>query len=49
WDFHTNALSETVILTNGLGQAYTPTVIGVDGTSYAIGNGILFAVGAASP
>ncbi len=45
WDFQTNSLSEQVTLTEGLGEAYTPTIIGVDGTVYAINNGILFAVG----
>jgi hypothetical protein len=33
-----------VNLTSGVGEAYTPTVIGVDGTVYAINNAILFAV-----
>jgi hypothetical protein len=45
WDFRTNTLSEKMVLTPGLGEAYTPTVIGVDGTVYAINNAILFAVG----
>jgi hypothetical protein len=45
WDLTTNTLSETVVLTAGLGEAYTPTVIGVDGHVYAINNAILFAVG----
>ncbi len=45
WDFHTNTLNDAVTITTGLGQAYTPTVIGVDGTIFAIGNGILFAIG----
>lgn len=45
WDFKTNTLSEKMVLTSGLGEAYTPTVIGVDGTVYAINNAILFAVG----
>jgi hypothetical protein len=45
WDLSTNTLSESVVLTPGLGEAYTPTVIGVDGTAYAINNGTLFAVG----
>ncbi len=47
WDFTTNTLSQSIVLTDGLGEAYTPTFIGVDGTVYAIANGILFAIGAA--
>jgi hypothetical protein len=38
-------LSESVTLTSGIGEAYTPTAIGVDGTVYAINDAILFAVG----
>ena len=45
WDLTTNTLSQTVVLTAGLGEAYTPTAIGADGTVYAINNAILFAVG----
>jgi hypothetical protein len=45
WDFTTNTLSEKIVLTAGLGEAYTPTVVGVDGTVYAINNATLFAVG----
>lgn len=45
WDLTTNTLSQTMVLTTGLGEAYTPTAIGVDGTVYAINNAILFAVG----
>ena len=45
WDLTSNTLSQTMVLTSGLGEAYTPTVIGVDGTVYAINNAILFAVG----
>jgi hypothetical protein len=45
WDLTSNTLSESVVLTSGLVEAYTPTVIGVDGTVYAINNAILFAVG----
>ncbi|MBY0460620.1 MAG: hypothetical protein K2V38_25160, partial [Gemmataceae bacterium] len=36
WDLSTNTLSQTVTLTPGLGEAYTPTLIGPDGTVYAI-------------
>jgi len=47
WDFATNTLSASVVLTEGIGEAYTPTVVGPDGTVYAINNAILFATGAA--
>lgn len=49
WDFATNTLSETVMLTDGRGEAYTPTVIGPDGTIYAIADGTLFALGPSTP
>jgi hypothetical protein len=49
WDFHTNTLLETLTLTPGIGEAYTPSVIGVDGTVYVIANAILFAIGEAAP
>jgi hypothetical protein len=45
WDFRTNTLSENVRLTTGIGEAYTPTVVGKDGTVYAINNATLYAVG----
>jgi hypothetical protein len=45
WDFRTNTLSQSVVLTSGVGEAYTPTVVGPDGTAYAINNAVLFAVG----
>jgi hypothetical protein len=45
WDLTTNTLSQKVRLTSGLGEAYTPTAIGADGTVYAIQNAVLFAVG----
>ncbi len=45
WDLTTNTLSQKVTITDGVSEAYTPTVIGVDGTVYAINNAILFAVG----
>jgi Bacterial Ig-like domain (group 3) len=45
WSLATNTLSASVTLTSGIGEAYTPTVIGADGTIYAINNAILFAVG----
>ena len=45
WDFHTNTFTEQVTLPVGIGEAYTPTLVGVDGTVYAINNATLFAVG----
>jgi hypothetical protein len=45
WDFTTNKLLQSLRLTAGRGEAYTPTVIGVDGTVYAINDAILFAIG----
>jgi hypothetical protein len=45
WDLTTNTLSQKVKLTSGLGESYTPTAIGADGTVYAINNAVLFAVG----
>jgi hypothetical protein len=45
WDFRDNTLSQKVALTSGIGEAYTPTVVGPDGTVYAINDATLFAVG----
>jgi hypothetical protein len=45
WDLATNTLSQKIRLTSGLGESYTPTAIGADGTVYAINNAVLFAIG----
>jgi hypothetical protein len=45
WDLTTNTFSQRIVLTPGLGEAYTPTVIASDGTVLAINNATLFAVG----
>jgi hypothetical protein len=45
WDLTTNTLSQSIRLTTGIGEAYTPTVIGNDGTVYAINGAILNAIG----
>jgi len=45
WNFATNSLTQRKTLTVGRGESYTPTAIGVDGTVYAINDGILFAIG----
>ena len=49
WDFTSNTLIEPLTLTPGIGEAYTPSVIGVDGTVYVIANAILFAIGENAP
>lgn len=45
WDTITNTFTESITLTPGVGEAYTPTIVGPDGTVYAINNGTLFALG----
>ncbi len=45
WDFTSNSLTQKPQLANATSEAYTPTVIGPDGTVYAINDAVLFAVG----
>jgi uncharacterized protein (TIGR03437 family) len=45
WDLQSNTFIQMIVLTSGVGEAYTPTLIGPDGTVYAINNATLFAVG----
>ncbi len=45
WDLTTNSFSQDIILSSGIGEAYTPTVIGTDGTAFAINDAVLFALG----
>ena len=45
WDLTSNTLSETNVLTSGVGEAYTPTIVGDDGVVYAINNATLFSIG----
>jgi len=44
WDLGTNTFTQKIRITNGLGEAYTPTALGPDGTVFAIGNARLFAI-----
>ena len=44
WDLANNTLSQAVRLNTGLGQAYTPTLVGADGAVYAISNATLYAI-----
>lgn len=45
WDMITNTLAGRLKLTNGYGEAYTPTVMGPDGRVYCINNAVLFSIG----
>jgi hypothetical protein len=45
WDLATNTLAEKIRLNAPRPEAYTPTIIGPDGTVYAINNATLYAVG----
>jgi len=45
WDLTSNTLSQVITLSTGIGEAYTPTVIGSDGTAYAINDAIVDAIG----
>ena len=45
WDLANNTLAETLLLNAPLGEAYTPTLIGPDGTVYAINDATLYAIG----
>ena len=47
WDLASNRLAEQIRLNAPRPEAYTPTVIGPDGTVYAINNSTLYAVGRA--
>ncbi len=44
WDLVTNTLSQGLRLNAGLGQAYTPTLVGADGAVYAISNATLYSI-----
>jgi hypothetical protein len=45
WDLDTGALAESIRLNAPAGQAYTMTAVGPDGTTYAMSDAILYAVG----
>jgi Bacterial Ig-like domain (group 3) len=45
WNLATNVLTQAVEITDGIGEPYTPTAIGPDGTVYALNGGTLFALG----
>lgn len=45
WDLGANTLSQRLRLNSGVGQAYTPTIIGPDGAVYSINNAVLVVAG----
>ena len=45
WDLATNTLAEKTHLNTPYSEPYTPTIIGPDGTVYAINNATLYAIG----
>ena len=45
WDLARNTLAEKIHLNRPRPEAYTPTLIGPDGTVYAINNATLYAIG----
>jgi hypothetical protein len=45
WDLAHNTLAEKIRLNRPRSEAYTPTIIGPDGTVYAINNAHLYAIG----
>jgi len=44
WDLSSNAFTQRIQLTSGIGEAYTPTAIGADGAVYAVSNAVLFSI-----
>jgi hypothetical protein len=45
WNLGKRTMTQGVALTTGIGEPYVPTLIGPDGTVYAINGGTLFALG----
>ena len=45
WDLASNTLAESIHLNAPRAEAYTPTLVGPDGTVYAINDATLYAVG----
>lgn len=45
WDLTSNSFTQRITLSTGIAEAYTPTLIGSDGTVYAINQAVLDAVG----
>jgi hypothetical protein len=44
WSLATKTLTQSIKLTSGVGESYTPTAIGADGAVYAVNNAVLFSI-----
>lgn len=44
WSTVTNTFTQSVRLTSGVAESYTPTAIGADGAVYAVNNAVLFSI-----
>ncbi len=44
WDLASNTFTQQITLTAGVGEAYTPTLLGPNGAVYAINNATLFSI-----
>jgi hypothetical protein len=44
WDMKTNSISQSILLNSPLPQAYTATIVGMDGTVYTTNNSTFYAV-----
>ena len=44
WNLSSNTFTQQIALTSGVGEAYTPTLIGAHGEVFAINNAVLFAI-----
>lgn len=48
WNLAANSLDQAIVLTEGFGQPYVPSVVGPDGTVYTLNGGNLFSLGTRS-
>ena len=44
WSLATNTFTQSIKLTSGIAESYTPTAIGADGAVYAVNNAVLFSI-----
>jgi hypothetical protein len=44
WNLTTGTFTQSITLTGGVGEAYTPTVVGPNGAVYAVNDAVLFSV-----